>query len=107
MIDAIGSSTMRIQAQAQSQAMPAQAMPARLERAGKAAKEFEAMFATQMLSPMWETVPVDEETGGGHGEEVFRTMMLQEYGKIVAAGDSLGLASTIKQQMLQHQEIAS
>lgn len=77
---------------------------ARLEKTEQAARAFEAMFATQMLAPMYEGLEVDDVFGGGHGEEVFRTMMLQEYGKAVATSNSLGLAQTVKQEMLRLQE---
>ena len=46
-----------------------------------AARDFESVFATQMLTPMYEGMDVDPMFGGGHGEEMFRTMMLDEYGK--------------------------
>ncbi len=76
----------------------------RIAKATNAAQAFEAMFATQMLSPMWEGVEVNEVTGGGHGEEVFRSMLLQEYGKTIAQSGSLGIANQVKQEMLKLQE---
>ena len=72
----------------------------------KTARDFEAMFATQMLQPMFETVPVDGAFGGGHGEEVMRSFMLQEYGKIIAKSGRLGIASQVKGEMLRIQEDA-
>jgi len=69
-----------------------------------AAQDFESMFATQMLQPMFETVPVNGLFGGGHGEEVMRTFMLQEYGKLVAKSGLLGIASQVKAEMLRAQE---
>ncbi len=78
----------------------------RLAKATQAAQEFEAMFATQMLAPVMESVDIDENFGGGHGEEVFRTMLVQEYGKSIAASNSLGLAPTIRQEMLKLQEMS-
>ena len=76
----------------------------RIAKATNAARDFEAMFATQMLSPMWEGVEVNEVTGGGHGEEVFRSMLLQEYGKAIAASGGLGIAANVKEEMLRLQE---
>jgi len=69
-------------------------------------QDFEAMFATQMLQPMFETVHVDSQFGGGHGEEVMRSFMLQEYGKIIAKSGRLGIASQVKSEMLRVQEEA-
>lgn len=81
--------------------------PERLAKATKAGQEFEAMFATQILTPMWENTEVNETFGGGHGEEVFRGMLLQEYGKTIAASNSLGIAQQVRQEMLKLQEAAS
>ncbi len=72
----------------------------------KAAQDFEAMFATQLLQPMFSTVHVDETFGGGHGEEVMRSFLLQEYGKMIAKTGRLGIASQVKAEMLRAQEAA-
>ena len=72
----------------------------------KAAQDFEAMFATQLIQPMFSTVHVDETFGGGHGEEVMRSFMLQEYGKMIAKTGRLGIASQVKAEMLRAQEAA-
>ena len=45
--------------------------------------------------------------GGGKGEEVFRGMLLQEYGKMVSQSGSIGLSDQIKQQMILMQEQAN
>jgi Rod binding domain-containing protein len=71
-----------------------------------AAQDFEAMFATQLLKPMFDTVPVDGAFGGGNGEQVMRTFMLQEYGKMIAKTGVLGLAPQVKAAMLRAQENA-
>lgn len=80
--------------------------PDRIAKATQAAQEFEAMFATQMLAPVMESVDIDETFGGGHGEEVFRSLLVQEYGKSIAASNSLGLTATIRQEMLKLQEMS-
>jgi Rod binding domain-containing protein len=73
----------------------------------KSAQDFEAMFATEMLQPMFEGVSVDPMFGGGHGEEVMRSFMLQEYGKIIAKSGALGIANSVKSEMLRAQETTS
>lgn len=78
-----------------------------IAKAEAAAKDFTAMFTTQMLAPMWEDVDVDATFGGGHGEEVFRGLLLQEYGKLTAAGDSFGLGAQVRSEMLKMQEARS
>jgi len=72
----------------------------------KAAEDFEAMFATQLLQPMFDGISVDPTFGGGHGEEVMRSFLLQEYGKIIAKTGRLGIASQVKSEMLRAQETA-
>ncbi|MDR3449338.1 MAG: rod-binding protein [Alphaproteobacteria bacterium] len=70
----------------------------------KTSQDFEAMFATQLLQPMFEGIGVDPTFGGGHGEEVMKSFMLQEYGKLVAKSGKLGIASHVKAEMLRAQE---
>lgn len=74
------------------------------ERAAAAAKDFEAVFLAEMLKPMFETVEVDDTFGGGHGEEVFRGLMVQEYGKMLSQKGGIGLATHIQAQLLKLQE---
>ncbi len=75
-------------------------------RVDAAAQEFEAMFAAQLLQPMFESVPVNGVFGGGHGEEIMRSFMLQEYGKMIAQKGLLGIAPQVKNEMLRAQESA-
>lgn len=71
--------------------------------ARKVAREFEAMFVGMMLKSMRETVGKDPLTGGGRGEEIFRSMLDQEYASAIAAGGGIGLASVIEKQLLGEQ----
>lgn len=70
------------------------------------AKDFEAMFMTEMLKPMFEGIQPDETFGGGKGEEVFNSLMLDEYGKKMASTGSLGIADLVKEQLIQMQSDA-
>jgi peptidoglycan hydrolase FlgJ len=72
----------------------------------KTSQDFEAMFATQMLQPMFEGLSVDTTFGGGHGEEVMRSFLLQEYGKMIAKSGKLGIAAQVKNEMIRTQETA-
>jgi peptidoglycan hydrolase FlgJ len=73
----------------------------------KAARDFEAMFATQLLQPMFAGIPVDPMFGGGHGEEAMRSFLLQEYGKQIAQSGRLGIAAQVRAEMLRAQEGAN
>jgi Rod binding domain-containing protein len=68
----------------------------------KTAQDFTGMFFAQMLQPMFESAPVDPIFGGGHGEEVMRGFLVQEYGKVVAQGH-FGLTDAVKQEMIRAQ----
>lgn len=79
------------------------------EKAGirKAAEEFEALFITEMLRPIFEEseTDVDPMFGGGFGEEMFKSLLTDEYGKGVSTAGGFGLADSIQAQMLQYQEV--
>lgn len=71
---------------------------------GAAAQDFEAMFASQMMQPMWAGLDADGMFDGGSAEETFRSMMINEYGKMVAKTGGLGIAPQVKAEMLRMQE---
>lgn len=71
---------------------------------GKVAREFEAVFISEMMRPMFEGLEVDPMFGGGRGEEVFKGMLIDEYGKGMARAGGIGLADHIKQQLIYLQE---
>jgi Rod binding domain-containing protein len=69
-----------------------------------AAADFEAVFLSQMLEQMFKGVRTDGPFGGGKAEDMFRTFMLQEYGKVMAANGGVGIADVVKREMLRAQE---
>lgn len=75
-----------------------------LAKTKEAAQQFEAMFVGQMLQHMWAGVDVDSEFGGGHGEEMWRSMLIDQYGKEIAKSGKLGIADAVMRQMLKAQE---
>jgi Rod binding domain-containing protein len=70
----------------------------------KVAEDFEAFFAGAYFEQMFSGVQPDAVTGGGEGESMFRSLMIQEYGKAVAKQHVLGIADVVKRQLLQLQE---
>jgi peptidoglycan hydrolase FlgJ len=73
--------------------------------ADKAAKEFEAVFIGQMVSTMFEGVKSDGPFGGGYGETVFRSLMIEQYSKTIAEQGGFGLADQVKREILRLQEM--
>lgn len=71
----------------------------------KAAQDFEAVFLSQMMGHMFEGIDTDGLFGGGHGEQMFRSMMIDEYGKQMVRRGGVGLAASIEREMLKMQEV--
>ena len=69
----------------------------------KAAEDFESVFISEMLKPMMESVEIDENFGGGKGEEVFRGMMIQEIGKSIAKQGGFGIADQVRAHLIKMQ----
>jgi peptidoglycan hydrolase FlgJ len=72
----------------------------------KAAQDFEAVFITQILGSMFEGITTDGPFGGGPGEQIFRSLLLDRYGQSLAAQGGFGIADSVKRQLLATQEIA-
>jgi|WetSurMetagenome_2_1015567.scaffolds.fasta_scaffold608924_1 peptidoglycan hydrolase FlgJ len=72
----------------------------------QAAQAFESVFISQMLGQMFEGISTDGPFGGGQGEAMFRSLMVDEYGKQIAAQGGIGLADNVTRELLQHQEAA-
>ena len=73
-------------------------------KADWAAKEYESVFISQFLGSMYSGIKTDGITGGGQGEEMFRSLMINEYGKAIQQRGGFGLAAQMKAQLLKHQE---
>jgi Rod binding domain-containing protein len=78
--------------------------PARMAQIDKTAKDYEAGFVGAMLESMFAGIKTNKMYGGGSAEDMYRSLMTQEYGKAVAARGTLGIADTIKREMLRMQE---
>jgi len=69
------------------------------------AKEFEAIFITQMLQQMFSGVEVDPVFGGGHAEETFRGILMEDYGKKFAESGGIGIAQHVQETLIRLQEV--
>jgi Rod binding domain-containing protein len=69
----------------------------------KAAQDFEAVFLSQMLQHMFKGVDPSPMTDGA-GEEIYQSMLVDEYGKILAQAGGVGVADHVKREMLKMQE---
>jgi Rod binding domain-containing protein len=76
--------------------------------AARIGKQFEAQFVSQMFQHMFEGIKTDGMFGGGSGEEMFRSLLTDEYGKMVAnksGGSGFGIAGAVQKMLLKHQEV--
>lgn len=73
-------------------------------QAKKVSQDFEALFVGMMMKSMRETVGKDKLTGGGHGDEVYRSMLDQEYAAVsVKRGGGLGIAKIIEKDIIRQE----
>ena len=76
----------------------------RRAQARAAAEEYEALFLGQMMAPMFENLD-GGLFGGGPGEAVYRSMMVEQYGKTLARSGGIGIADAVEREILKMQEI--
>ncbi len=74
-------------------------------RAREIAIEFEAFFLGQMMQPMFANISAEEPFGGGHAEKMWRTLMVDEYGKAMAKAGGIGIADSVQKEILRMQEV--
>ncbi len=74
------------------------------EEVRRVAEEFEAVFIAQMMAPMFQGLETDELFGGGPGEDVYRSILVEEYGKSIARAGGIGLSDAIQREILRLQE---
>ena len=75
-----------------------------LRKIDEAAQDFEAVFLGEMIKPMFDGIKVDDNFGGGRGEEVFSGLLVEEYGKTMARAGGIGIASFVREELIRQQE---
>lgn len=95
----------QIQNAGQSPAVKPGARIADDTRAREAAEQFEAQFLSVFAEGMFAGIKTDGPFGGGQGEAVFRSLLLQEYGNSMAKSGGIGLADHVYREILKLQEI--
>jgi len=69
-----------------------------------AAEDFEAVFLSVLVESMFSGVSTDGPFGGGQGETVFRSLMHQEYGRMLAENGGVGVSDAVYSEILKLQE---
>ncbi len=79
--------------------------PKDLANLKKVGQDFEAQFLSQMIGHMFAGVKSDGLFGGGQAEEMFKSLLTDEYGKAVAKSGGIGIADqVVRSVLLQFQE---
>jgi len=73
-------------------------------RHAETARNFEAVFLGQMTQLMLESVEQDGQFSGGHGEEMFRSVLAEKIGTEIAKRGGVGLAPVVLDQILKLQQ---
>jgi len=73
------------------------------QQAKKLAQDFEGLFIGMMVKSMHDTVGKDKLTGGGHGEEVYRSLLDQEYVAQSVKRGGFGLAKIIEKDIIRQE----
>ena len=87
-----------------SQSVPTIPKGANIKQMRDVAEQFEAMFLSQALQPMFANIEPAEPFGGGPGGEIWKSMQVEEYGKAIARSGGIGIADAVMEQMLKAQE---
>jgi len=91
-------------AMAESQVLPKFSKTTDLNKIRETAQDFEAVFLSQMIKPMFEGIETDGPFGGGQAEGMWRSLMVDEYGKSIAKNGGIGIADAVMSEMLKLQE---
>jgi len=78
------------------------------DKAASTAKAFETQFVSQMYQHMFEGIDTDGLFGGGTGEKMFRSLLIDEYAKLTTnrpGGSGFGIAPAIQKMLLKQQEV--
>ena len=78
-----------------------------ITEAKKAAEDFEAFFLTSTLESMFAGVKTDGLLGGGTAEQIYRSMLFDEYGKLMAKNGGVGVSHQIMDTIIAMQEANS
>ena len=71
------------------------------------AEDFEAFFISRMMESMYEGVSTEGMFGGGNAERMYRSLLLNEYGKQMAKTGTVGVKDDIMRSIIEMQEMQS
>ena len=69
-----------------------------------AAEEFESVFLSEMLAPMFEGLDTEGLGGGGMGEQIFRPMLVERYAESISRSGGVGIADSVVREFMRMQQ---
>lgn len=69
----------------------------------RAAAEFEAVFLSEMLAPMFDGLDTEGLGGGGMGEQIFRPMLVERYAQALSSAGGVGIADSVIRELMRLQ----
>ena len=76
-----------------------------MDQIDKTSQDFESMFVGQMLDQMFGETEGDDMFGDSDTSDVYRGMMVDQFGKEIAQAGGIGIAAYVKQELLKLQEV--
>lgn len=73
------------------------------EQAEEVARQFERMFISEMLAPMFQGLETDGPFGGGNAEATFRPMLIDQYADAISKGGGVGIKDAVLKEILKLQ----
>jgi flagellar protein FlgJ len=70
------------------------------------AQDFEGQFLSNMMGIMFEGVSTEGPFGGGQGEAIFRSFMMDAIGKSIAKRGGIGVGAAVQREMLKLQGLS-
>jgi|SRR5579862_2460998 len=74
------------------------------DAAKKTGEDFEAFFLSQAFENMFSGIEADPVFGGGNGESIYRSLLIQEYSKVAAKSGTTGIGAEVTREILRLQE---
>lgn len=71
------------------------------------AQDFESMFVSQMMEQMFGDSVGDEAFGDSESSQIYKGLMMDAYGRIIADSGGIGIAAYVKRELLALQEVKS
>lgn len=96
-----GAASTAAEAPVRTPQMPGRASP---EDAMKVGRQFEQMFLSQMLAPMFAGLQGDGPFGGGSGEQMMRSFQIDAFAQSIVSRGGIGLAQNVAREVLRLQE---